>query len=240
MPTRGTALITGAAVRLGRAMALALAEDGFSIALHFSTSLAPAEQTAAQIRETGGVCSLFPCDFTDPAQVSALVSSVFERHPDCNVLINNASVFERAPLCETTDELLDRALAVNLRAPVILAREFARRAAPGSLVVNIADTKAARTVTEYFAYTLSKKALLAFTRMAARELGPAIRVNAIAPGLTLPPAGEDDTYLARMARRVPLQRPGSPGDIVAALRFIVAADSMTGQCLFMDSGEHLI
>lgn len=241
MASKGTALVTGAGVRLGRELALALADDGYAIALHFNRSARPAAETAECIREKGLECELFEDDLSQADKLSALMARVFDWRADCRLLINSASIFERASLRDTPDDLLDRAWAVNLRAPMILTRDFARRAAPGSSVINIIDTKAARTVTGYFAYTMMKKGLLAFTQMAAKELGPAgIRVNGIGPGLTLPPPGEDEAYLERLAKNVPLRRPGAPADIVAAMRFILAADYLTGQCLMMDGGEHLI
>lgn len=240
MTSKGTALITGAGVRLGRAMALALAEDGYAVALHYNRSARPAAETAECIREKGGACELFRCDLANADETAALMKRVFAWRADGRVLVNSASIFERAALRDTTDDLLDRTWATNLRAPIVLTREFARRAVPGACVVNIIDTKAARTVTEYFAYTLMKKGLLAFTQMAAKELGPkGIRVNGIGPGLTLPPPGEDEAYLERLAQGVPLRRPGSLADIIAALRFILAADYLTGQCLYLDGGEHL-
>jgi NAD(P)-dependent dehydrogenase (short-subunit alcohol dehydrogenase family) len=239
MSRQGTALVTGGGVRIGRALALALDQLGYTVALHYNTSADGAEQVAQTIEADGGECDLFPCNFANPDQVSRFISSVFECRPDCNVLINNASIFEKAPLTETSDDLLDQTMAINLRAPMVLTREFARLAPDGACVINITDTKAARTVTEYFAYTLSKKALLEFTKMAAKELAPGVRVNAIAPGLILPPDGENEFYLQELARGVPMLRPGGVEDVVQAMGYILEAYYMTGQCIYIDGGEHL-
>ncbi|HOF17451.1 MAG TPA: SDR family oxidoreductase [Phycisphaerae bacterium] len=235
----GTVLITGAARRIGRALALGLARRGWDIALHYHRSRQEAESAAEQVRQAGRMCELFPADLSDPQAVRTLIPRVFEKCPHCRVLINNASIFERAPLVETTEDLFDRHFAVNFRAPLFLSKDFAARCGEGGQIVNLLDAKIERTFTPYFAYALSKKALAAFTELAARELAPRVRVNGVCPGLILPPEGEGPEYLARLAKKIPAGRAGAVDDVVQAVLFLLENEFVTGQILFADGGEHL-
>ncbi len=235
---KGTALITGGAKRIGRAITQSLAEAGYSIALHYNSSEEAARETQSLIENLNVKCTLFQANFADRSDVRNLISNVFDEFPDCNLLVNNASIFERGSLVETEEEQFDRHFDVNLRTPFFLSRDFARHCKQGH-IVNIIDTKAARNVIQYFVYTLTKKALLEFTRMAAKELAPAIRVNGIAPGLILPPRGKGEDYLKELSSGVPLKRTGNPDFVVHALRFLLENEYVTGQCLFVDGGEHL-
>lgn len=230
--------MTGGAVRIGRAIALELARLGFDIALHCATSRQAAGTTAAEISALGRRCAVYACDLSDLDAVIALSEQVGQAHSDWSLLVNNASIFEPGRLRETHPDLYDRLFAINLRAPFFLSRDFARHRGRGQ-IINILDTKVARLPVNHFAYTLTKKALAEMTRMAARELAPHIRVNAVCPGLVLPPPGEDETYLRRMAPHVPLQRRGFPEEIAAAVRFLVENEFITGEILFVDGGEHL-
>ncbi|MDX9754418.1 MAG: SDR family oxidoreductase [bacterium] len=238
MKTKGTVLITGGAQRIGRYLALHLAEEGYDIALHYNHSLEMARETADSIQGLGRRCTLFKADFGQMADVRRLIPEVIVACPDCCILVNNASIFEKANLLETEEDLFDRHFQINFKTPFFLTRDFARRVSEGQ-VINLIDTKAARTVVEYFAYTLTKKALLEFTRMAAKALGPGIRVNGIAPGLILPPPGEDEAYLQDRCHSVPLKRIGSPEGILCALRYLLENEFTTGDCLYIDGGEHL-
>ncbi|MFW6169762.1 MAG: SDR family oxidoreductase, partial [Planctomycetota bacterium] len=168
-----------------------------------------------------------------------LIDGITDVFSDLSILVNNASIFERAPLLETEPELFDRHFDINYRAPFFLTRDFARQCDQG-LVINLVDTKISRNAGAYFAYTLTKKALLAFTKMAAAQLGPGIRVNAVAPGLVLPPAGEDERYLAERAKSIPLRRHGDPAAVCNAVAYLVNNRFITGQCIYVDGGEHLL
>ncbi|MFQ5795095.1 MAG: SDR family oxidoreductase [Candidatus Bipolaricaulia bacterium] len=238
---KGTALVTGAAKRVGRAIALTLAENGYNIALHYRGSSDDAQALARKIEEVGREYHLFRSDFNDMKDVAALIPAVFDVFPDCNLLVNNASIFQRAPLVETDEQLFDRHFNINLKTPFFLSRDFARHLqGQEGQIVNILDTKITKNFTEYFVYTLTKKALFEFTKMAAKELGPHIRVNGVCPGLILPPPGKDKAYLDQMSQRIPLQRKGDPESVASAVSFLVGHRFITGEWIFVDGGEHLI
>ena len=236
---KGAALVTGGARRIGRALVLSLAERGHDIALHYGNSEEDAQIVAEKIDNVGRKCHLFKSDFEKKEEVFALIPAVFEIFPDCNLLINNASIFEHASLMETDEQLYDRHFNINLKAPFFLSRDFARHCQEGQ-IINILDSKITQNVTDYFAYTLTKKVLLEFTRMAARELGPNIRVNGVCPGRILPPAGKDDVYLDQMSKALPLQRRGDLESITSAVSFLTEQRFITGEWIFVDGGEHLI
>lgn len=233
-----TAFITGGARRIGRRIALALAEAGWDIALHYNASRDEAEDARREIESMGRRCALFQADLTCMEEVHALIQRVMEAEPNCRALVNNASIFERAPLMDTDEAFFDRHFHLNFKVPFFLTQSFARLRKQGC-VINLLDTKIEQKRSNYFAYTLSKKALFEFTRMAAHELAPGIRVNGVCPGLILPPEGEDDAYLRRMAERIPLRQSGSPDDIAAAVRFLLENEFITGECIFVDGGERL-
>lgn len=236
---RKAALVTGGARRIGEAVCRALARRGYSIALHYKTSGAAAEQTAKRIHKDGGVCATFACDLADARATEDLVPSVIEEFGRLDVLVNSASIFEKSTLAEGSLDVWDRHFAVNLKAPYILMRAFAHYAKQGS-IVNILDTHVGRNKTAHAAYLLSKKTLGELTRMAAVEFAPRIRVNAVAPGIILPPGSQTDGYLDRLARRIPLQRKGKVENIAHAVLFLLENDYVTGQIIYADGGEHLI
>jgi pteridine reductase len=233
------ALITGGAVRIGRALTLALAERGFDIALHCRRSEREAVRLAGVVRRTGADCEVFGCDLADAAAVAELIPAVRLRFPGCRLLVNNASLFERGTLLETRPEDWRRIMDVNLEAPVFLTRDFARVFGRGH-VVNLCDAKAAGPYSSHFAYGLSKKMLLEFTRMSAVALGPAVRVNAVAPGMILPSAEFGEKDLDRLSRGIPAGRKGSPADVVSAVLFLEDSAYVTGQCVYADGGMHLL
>ena len=233
-----TALVTGGAHRIGKAIVLELGRMGFNIALHYHRSEQDAKKVARQVEKQGVRCHLFQCDFSNMNEVHELIPRVIEVFPDLNVLINSVSLFEKATLLSTNEDLFDRMMTVNLKVPLFLTRDFAHHAKKGS-VINIVDTKIARTLFRYFVYTLTKKSLLDLTLMSAKELAPGIRVNAIAPGLILPPAGKDESYLDSLSKNIPLQKKGSPEKVSQAVRFLIESDFITGECIYVDGGEHL-
>ena len=235
---RRAALVTGGARRIGAAIARALARNGYDIALHYLTSEEEAQRTAGEIEAMGRGCRLFRCDLNDHEETAALLPSVREHFADLNVLVNNASVFERGSLTETGPALFERHFNINLRAPFFLTQAFAETCGRGQ-IVNILDTRVSRSDPHHAAYTLSKKALLELTRMAALELGPAIRVNAVSPGMILSPAGGVVDDLERRSARLPLQRIGDTDNLVAAVRFLLENPFVTGECIYVDGGEHL-
>ena len=239
MPIDGSiALVTGGAVRLGKALALGLARRGASVCVHYGSSGEEAERTVAEIRELGAAAHLLQADFRDPAAVAPdLLAAVVERFGRVDTLINSAAIFESASLAETSEEHFDRHVAVNLKAPLFLSREFAAQG--GSNIVNIVDWRGTRPPPGHLSYTLTKSALIAMTRLLAQELAPAIRVNGVAPGAILPPPGAPDAYLDRLREGIPLRRTGSPEDIVEAAAYLLEAEFVTGEILHINGGEHL-
>lgn len=232
------ALVTGAAKRLGRSIAMALARDGYDVAVHYNRSAESAEQLAEEIRRLGRRCETFGCDLSDTPAVERLAGQVREAFDGWCVLVNNASLFERASLADTDESLFDRLVSVNLKAPLFLLKQFAALCRRGQ-IVNLLDTKVSDELTSHLVYVVTKKALRDLTRLTAKALAPDIRVNGVCPGLILPPPGADDGYLDKLASRVPLRRPGRPEDVVSAVLYLLHSDYVTGECIFVDGGEHL-
>jgi len=234
-----TALITGAAKRLGQAMAMRLAQRGWDIALHYGASQAAAEATASQIRALGRRCELVQADLDDAAQVRQLVAQAAGKIGPLSLLINCASIFEPSEFLQTEEELFDRHFAVNFRTPFFLARDFARQCDSG-MIVNFVDANHTKSAQRYFAYMLSKKALAEFTTMAAKTLAPGIRVNGICPGPILPPPGGTAQTLQTVADKVPMHRPGTLAEITAGLDYLLDNHYVTGQLLYIDGGQHIV
>lgn len=233
------AIITGGAKRIGRHVALRLAEIGYDIALHYNRSQKEAENVKQQIQEVGQKCELFKADFMNTKEVSDLIPHIFSIFPGCNLLINNASIYNSGSFKETDIDALQRQYRINFEVPYQLSRDFAKNQAKGH-IINIIDTKINQLAVNYFGYTLSKKALYEFTKMAARELAPGIRVNGICPGPILPPPGEDDEYLKQRSETLPLKRAGNPEVIAKTVLFLLDNYFITGECIHVDGGEHLI
>ncbi|HNZ69967.1 MAG: SDR family oxidoreductase [Prolixibacteraceae bacterium] len=238
---QGIALITGAARRIGKAMAGHLAAGGWDIAIHFNRSTDEAETFARQLagHYSGQSFMIFQADLHSAEETERLVPRVIEKMGKPRLLINNASVFDPGTLLGTSTGFFDRQMGVNLRAPFILMREFINLCEEG-VIINMADTRITGNRQEHAAYTLSKKALWELTKMAAAAYGPSVRVNAIAPGLTLPPEGKGETYLQKLSERIPMKKPGGIRPILNSLDYILKNDYLTGQLFFCDGGEHLI
>ena len=235
---KGAALVTGGARRIGAAIARALAQDGYDVALHYRTSAESAEGIAEEIEGLGRRCRLFRCDLDRHEEMTGLIPGVREHFPRLNVLINNASIFEAGTLAGTGRDLFERHFNINFKAPFFLTQAFAEGCEHGQ-IINILDTRVSRSDQHHAAYTLSKKALLELTRMAARELGPAIRVNGVSPGMILPPPGGVVDELERRSAGLPLKRVGDTANLVAAVRFLLENPFITGECIYVDGGEHL-
>jgi len=236
-----SALVTGAARRIGKGIALFLAEKGYNIALHYGSSDNDAQKTAAAIRETGVMCETFKCDLYNEDETLSLLPRVAQTFPNFTLLVNNASIFKKAAIADTDPDNFNRHIAINLKAPFFLTRDFARICKTGH-VINILDsriTHGSAKRNDYAVYTLSKKALAELTGMSAVEFAPDIRVNAIAPGLIFPPAGKSDDFLDKKAQNTPLKRKGAVADIVKAVQYLLENEFITGQILYVDGGEHL-
>ena len=239
------ALVTGGGVRVGRAIALALARVGCDVALQFHRSAADAEATAAEIRGLGRRAVPLPADLSDPAACAAVVMRACEALGRLDVLVNSAAVFLPGGILDTTLEQWDTQLAINLRAPFLLSQAFARQHAAGpservGKIVNIADARVARPAPDHLAYRSSKAALVHMTQAMALELAPRVTVNAVAPGALLPPPGEGDEAFARRVReRIPLRRAGGVEAVTDAVLYLLREDFVTGVVLPVDGGEYL-
>jgi pteridine reductase len=235
-----TALVTGGAVRVGRAISEALAEDGYALVVHYNASAEPARTLVAEIEARGGRAAAIGVDLARPGEAERLAREAEAAFGGIDLLVNNASVFPPEPLEETDEALLEHTLAVNLKAPFLLTRHLATtlRARRGC-VVNLGDLAGMQAWEGYAAHGVSKAALLHLTRAAARALAPEVRVNAIAPGTVLPPEGLAAEEVRRLAARAPLGRNGSPEDVVRALRYLLGAEFVTGETLTVDGGRLL-
>jgi pteridine reductase len=235
-----TALITGAAKRVGKAMALHLAGQGWNIAIHYNTSELEARLFCDELTRAypNQQFAIFKADLNLPDEVEMLIPRVIQKMLGIGLLINNASLFEPSKLRKTSTEFLDRQMNVNFKAPFILSRNFAQTFKNG-VIINFVDTRIVTNQSNFAAYSISKKALWELTKMAALEFGPGIRVNAIAPGLTLPPEEKGEGYLLNLAEKIAMKRPGGLEPILKSLDFILNNDYLTGQLLFCDGGENL-
>lgn len=239
-----TAIVTGGAVRLGRALAIALAEEGCKIVLHYGRSEKAARQTADEIEQQGGLVMLVAADFEDSEAAAKKVMDVaLSAFDSVEILINSAAIFEAGTLAETTGDLWDRHLSINLKSPFFLTKEFARRFSLDRRghILNILDWRATHPAAgcSHLAYTIAKSGLAALTEALAIELGPSIQVNGIAPGAILPPPGKDQAYLQNLAKNNPLQRTGSPEDVVQSALYLLRSNFITGEILHINGGEHL-
>ncbi len=233
-----TVLITGGAKRLGSEIALYLAQQGFSIALHYNHSKGEAESLAQEIRKFSVSCETFAADLTKEKDILSLIPKIQKKMNNLQVVINSASMFDQTTFLNSTSTNLKKNFAIHLEAPLTLTRQFAKLCKAG-VIINILDTHISENKTSHFDYLLSKKSLANFTEMAAVQLAPQIRVNAIAPGLILAPLHKPAGYLQRLAQNIPLKRKGSPNDVAKAIHFLIKNDYITGQTIYVDGGEHL-
>ena len=236
--TSNAVLITGGAQRIGKSIALALADRGFDIALHYNHSRDEAAKVAQEIRQKGVRCDLFACDIQKEAQVLLLLEKAHRKFPHLNLLVNNASIFKPSGLGRQGLKSLDSHWAINFRAPFIMTGEFARLCRKGQ-IINILDTKITKNKTDYVGYLLSKKALGELTKISAVALAPNIRVNGISPGIILPPPNKGREYLEKRAEHIPLKKPGDVRYITKSVEFLLDNEFVTGHTVFVDGGEHL-
>lgn len=234
------ALVTGGAVRVGRAISLALAGQGMRVVVHYNSSSAQADRLVEEIRAGGGDAAATGGDLSRGDEVERLAREASGLFGGIDVLVNNASVFPPERLEETDEALWDHTLAVNLKAPFLLIRHLApalreRR----GCVVNLCDLAGVQTWAAYAAHGVSKAGLVHLTRVAARSLAPEVRVNGIAPGAVLPPESMGPDELGAIARSTPLQRLGSPDDVTRAVLYLLHADYVTGEILTVDGGRML-
>jgi NAD(P)-dependent dehydrogenase (short-subunit alcohol dehydrogenase family) len=239
--SRGAALVTGGARRIGRVLAATAADAGFDVAIHVRAVDDAAEAAAQDVRARGRKAAILTCDLRKEAATVALVGEAEAELGPVTLLVNSASVFEEDAFSDFNRASWDLHLETNLRAPLVLAQVFARRlpADREGLIVNILDQRVLNPTPEFFSYSLSKSALWDATRMLAVALAPRIRVNGIGPGPTLPSIHQDQAAFDAEARSTLLGRSVPPGEIGAALRYLIGATSVTGQMIAVDSGQHL-
>lgn len=233
-----TALVTGAAKRLGAATAFELARYGAAIVVHYGRSRVEAEQVAESARSLGVCAWTVAANLADPAATDALFDCAVQVAGPIDILINNAGVFPRGGLGTLSPADLHANLDVNALAPLLLSRRFFAQGRPGC-IINFLDARITDFDSEHAAYHLSKRMLFSLTRMMALEFAPAVRVNAVAPGLILPPEGEDQSYLERLAHTNPLGRHGGARDVTEAVLFLIRSEFITGQVIFVDGGRHI-
>lgn len=233
-----TALVTGAAKRIGRAIALALADQGINVIVHYHGSEDEARQTAADIEKRGAKAYLAQADLSVTDKAGELIERLVRQVGPIDFLINNASIFPAGTLTEFEPRALSDNITTNALAPCLLARAVAAQGRRGA-IINLLDARIVDYDREHVPYHLSKRMLFSLTQMMALEFAPAIRVNAIAPGLILPPHGKDEAYLASLASTNPLNQYGNPDDIAQAAVFLLKSGFITGQVIFVDGGRHL-
>lgn len=235
-----TALITGASKRIGKSISKHLAKKGWNVIVHYNSSSKPAQTLIQELSQKFPAQKFWSvkANLSNEKEVQGLIPKVITEFGELILLVNNASVFEKSYIKETSAELFASQLDVNLKAPYFLIRDFANSCKKGN-IINFVDTRITSNKSNFAAYSLSKKGLWYLTQMAALEFAPEIRVNAIAPGVTLPPEDEDEEYLDNLAAQIPMKRPGGIEPILRSIDYILENDYLTGQMLFADGGENL-
>lgn len=235
------ALVTGGAKRIGKAIALRLAEQGWSVAVHYHASAAEAEAVAAEVRSHGGRAMTVAADLGSEAEVERIIPQVAAELGPLTLLVNNASVFEMDKADTVTRESWDKHLEANLRAPFVLSQAFARQLPAGEQgnIVNLLDQRVWKPTPYFVSYTIAKMGLWTLTRTLALAYAPRIRVNGIGPGPTLPSPRQTDEQFAQQSAAMPLGHGATPDEIAQGVLYILSAASMTGQMIALDGGEHL-
>jgi len=233
-------LITGAAKRLGRAIALDLAGAGWNVAIHYHGSAADAETAAAEARALGVKAVALKADLSKEAETQGLIGRAAEGLGPLTALVNSASLFENDDWQSASRESWDAHMETNLRAPFVLSQNFARQAKGKGAIVNIVDQRVLKPTPQFISYSLSKAGLYWLTTTLAQALGPEIRVNAVGPGPTLRNARQSEEDFARQRDATILKRGAEPDDVAKAVRYLLNADAVTGQMLAVDGGQHLI
>lgn len=235
------ALVTGAAKRIGRAIALDLARSGWAVGVHYSRSGGDADGVVAEIRKAGGAAVALQADLAVEGDAQALLQRATDALGPIGCLVNNASTFRRDEVDSADRASWDAHLETNLRAPFVLVQSMARLlpVTENGVVVNMLDQRVWNLTPHFLSYTVSKSALWTLTRTLALALAPRIRVNAIGPGPTLPSERQSEEQFRRQYESTPLRKPVAVPEICEAVRFLISAGSMTGQMIALDGGQHL-
>lgn len=234
------ALITGAARRIGRAIAVHLAGEGWDIAAHYNTSRQEALSLQGEVRAAGAECRLYAADLSDPASADRLVEECIRDFPHASLLVNSASIFKKDTVATLSPGLWDEHLRINALSPILLTRAFHRLSAAQNCVINLLDQKVTGVTPDFFSYTISKLALHNATRMLAMSLWPKTRVNGIAPGLVLPSGDQTEEQFRQVHNRTPLGVGPSLPEICRAVVLLAETPSITGQVITIDGGRHLL
>ena len=236
-----TAIVTGGGRRLGRAIALALADAGFDVAIHCNTSIEEAEGTAIAVRKTGQRSIVVAADLSDEVATQGVLAAAISEFGPIGVLVNNASNFERDEWNNSTRASWDAHMEANLRAPFVLMQRFGKALPPDAegVIINLLDQRVWSLTPHFVSYTLSKAGLWALTQSMALALAPRIRVNAVGPGPALPSPRQSQAQFDRQAASVPLHHGTTPKEVARAVLMILALPSMTGQMIALDGGQHL-
>ncbi len=236
------ALVTGAGVRLGRAIAEGLAQQGCDVVLHYHRSRREAAALARQIQAAGRRAHIMRADLANPNAVLKLARGAERAMGRVDILVNSAAIFWPTPLEKLGAGELDAFLSVNLRAPFILSSELGRRMKRrgGGAIVNLSCVSAQRPWKEFIPYSISKAGVTAMTLGMAKRLAPEVRVNAVAPGTVLPPENMPRRAIRSIEARLPLKKIGQPADIVAAVLYLCSAQFVTGQVLCVDGGRSIV
>jgi pteridine reductase len=234
------ALVTGAGRRVGRAIALALGARRMHVVVHFNDSRDGADETARLIVEAGGAAIVEQADLVDVDAAHALVDRAVAWRGALGALVNSAAIMLRTPIAETTQADWDRMFALNVRSPYFLSqRAAASLAASDGAIVNIADLAAFESWPAYVPHGMTKAAVVQMTRAMAKALAPAVRVNAVAPGVVLLPEGWDEAGAEHLRQTTPLRRLGSPEDVAQAVVYLLEARYVTGEIVRVDGGRHV-
>jgi NAD(P)-dependent dehydrogenase (short-subunit alcohol dehydrogenase family) len=234
------ALITGAARRIGRAIAVHLAGEGWDVGVHYNTSRQEALSLQDEIEATGVACRLYPADLGDPAAADRLAQACIGDFPHTSLLVNSASIFKKDTVATLHPELWDEHLRINALAPILLTRAFNRFGARQNCVINMLDQKVTNATPDFFSYTISKLALHNATRMLAMSLWPKTRVNGIAPGIVLRSGDQTEKQFQAVHNRTPLGIGPSLQEICRTVVLLADTPSITGQVITIDGGRHLL
>ena len=238
MSQQKVAIVTGGAIRVGRAIALELAKQGFAIALHYNHSAEKARQTASEIEALGAPVKLIQANLANPDFCADVVTQAAELG-ELSVLINSAAIFPENDTLADDLSHWEQVMNLNLRAPLLLSQAFAASEPQQAHIINILDARINHPAGDHLVYRLSKAGLWHLTESLARELAPAIQVNGLALGAILPPPGADADHFARMAEHIPLKRTGNPQVIADGVAFLIQQSFITGTVIPVDGGEFL-
>ena len=236
------ALVTGAAKRLGRAIALDLAAHGWNVAIHYKASEEEADSAAQAARAFGADAAILKCDLSKEAQTATLVARAAAEIGPLTALINSAALFENDDWQSATRKSWDDHMETNLRAPLLLSQSFAQQLPENAMgsIVNIIDQRVLKPTPQFLSYSVSKAGLYWLTTTLAQGMGPRIRVNAVGPGPTLKNSRQSDADFDRQRDATILGRGAEPADICGAVRYLLEAEAVTGQMIAVDGGQHLI